>query len=119
MNDFTINLKVSLDSEALSVLERIASALEGRAPEVAPSPVQDTNPAMTQVEDMPLEVYEPAPAKTIGINDADLIKQVSWMIQNKKTDKVKVSALLGEFGVSKVTALPADKRDAFMSKLCQ
>lgn len=124
-----MDIKVNIQAPELAeALNNLAGALKGAtslpttAPKQAKPKKEETKKEEVPVEEKPVKEEkatepEPAPEKTTvtEIEDADLRAAAAAKAKEGKKDEVK--ALLTEFDVKNVSAIPQEKRADFLAKL--
>lgn len=77
----------------------------------------DTEPEQPKQEKKPKKVTEKKEQTTLTADD--LIRVVTQKIKKDRSNKEKVLALLKSYGAAKVSDVPADKYEAFLTDLSQ
>ncbi len=77
----------------------------------------DTEPEQPKQEKKPKKVTEKK--EQTALTADDLIRVVTQKIKKDRSNKEKVLALLKSYGVAKVSDVPADKYEAFLTDLSQ
>lgn len=79
----------------------------------------DTEPEQPKVDDKPKPKKTEVKKDQSTLTVDDLIKVVTQKIKKDRSNKEKVLALLKSYGASKVSDVPADKYEAFLTDLSQ
>lgn len=77
----------------------------------------DTEPEQPRQEEKPKKVTEKK--EQTALTADDLIRVVTQKIKKDRSNKEKVLALLKSYGAAKVSDVPADKYEAFLTDLSQ
>ena len=86
------------------------------------APVADTAAAVA--EEQPAQKEEPAESKPAdtpapSVTQDDITKIIVQKLKKDRSNNEKIGAILGTYGVAKVSELPAEKYEAFLTDLSQ
>lgn len=79
----------------------------------------DTEPEQPKQEEKPKQKKAAVKKEQTTLTVDDLIKVVTQKIKKDRSNKEKVLALLKSYGAAKVSDVPADKYEAFLTDLSQ
>lgn len=79
----------------------------------------DTEPEQSKQEEKPKPKKVAEKKKETALTADDLIRVVTQKIKKDRSNKEKVLALLKSYGAAKVSDVPADKYEAFLTDLSQ
>ena len=87
------------------------------------APVADTAPAVAEETDTSDPQAETASTKeqktTPSVTQDDITKIIVQKLKKDRSNNEKIGAILGTYGVAKVSELPAEKYEAFLTDLSQ
>ena len=87
------------------------------------APVADTAPAVAEETDTSDPQVETASTKeqktTPSVTQDDITKIIVQKLKKDRSNNEKIGAILGTYGVAKVSELPAEKYEAFLTDLSQ
>lgn len=87
------------------------------------APVADTAPAVAEETDTSAPQAENAVTKeqetTPSVTQDDITKIIVQKLKKDRSNNEKIGAILGTYGVAKVSELPAEKYEAFLTDLSQ
>jgi hypothetical protein len=87
------------------------------------APVADTAPAVAEETDTSDPQAETASTKeqktTPSVTQDDITKIIVHKLKKDRSNDEKIGAILGTYGVAKVSELPAEKYEAFLTDLSQ
>ena len=105
------------EGEANDAKDTGAGTVDGDAP------VADTAPAVAEETDTSDPQAETASTKeqktTPSVTQDDITKIIVQKLKKDRSNNEKIGAILGTYGVAKVSELPAEKYEAFLTDLSQ